>query len=64
MLLRMYMRWFENKGFCTETLDLQDGEEAGIKAASLMVKGGNAFGYLKRRKRRASSGTHITLRFE
>ncbi len=57
MLLRMYMRWFENKGFRTETLDLQDGEEAGIKAASLMVKGGNAFGYLK-----SENGVHRLVR--
>ncbi|MEQ9365971.1 MAG: peptide chain release factor 2 [Leptospirales bacterium] len=57
MLLRMYTRWFEDRGFRTETLDLQDGEEAGIKAASLMVKGENAFGYLK-----SENGVHRLVR--
>lgn len=57
MLLRMYSRWFEDRGFRTETLDLQDGEEAGIKAASLMVKGENAFGYLK-----SENGVHRLVR--
>lgn len=47
MLLRMYTRWFERKGYSFDTLDYQDGEEAGIKSVTLLVKGESAFGYLK-----------------
>lgn len=47
MLLRMYTRWFEKKGYNFDTLDYQDGEEAGIKSVTLLVKGESAFGYLK-----------------
>ena len=57
MLLRMYMRWFEDRGFRAEPLDLQDGEEAGIKSAALLVKGENAFGYLK-----SENGVHRLVR--
>ncbi len=57
MLLRMYTRWFDRKGFGYETLDLQDGEEAGIKSASLLVKGESAFGYLK-----SENGVHRLVR--
>lgn len=47
MLLRMYERWFEKKGFSTETLDILKGEEAGIKRVTLLVEGEYAYGYLK-----------------
>ena len=47
MLLRMYMRWAERRGFKVETLDLQEGEEAGIKSATLGIRGENAYGYLQ-----------------
>ena len=47
MLYRMYMRWCEKKNYKVELLDYQDGEEAGIKSASIRVKGTNAYGYLK-----------------
>ncbi len=47
MLLRMYERWFQKKGFETETLDLLSGEEAGIKRVTMLVKGEYAYGYLK-----------------
>jgi peptide chain release factor 2 len=47
MLLRMYLRWAERRGFETELLDLQAGEEAGIRGATLMVTGASAYGYLK-----------------
>ena len=57
MLLRMYTRWFDRQGFSYETLDLQDGEEAGIKSASLLVKGDSAFGYLK-----SENGVHRLVR--
>jgi peptide chain release factor 2 len=47
MLLRMYLRWMESKGYEVETLDYQVADEAGIKSVSLWVKGPWAFGFLK-----------------
>jgi len=47
MLLRMYMRFAQGKGWSYEILDQSSGEEAGIKSATMEVKGINAFGYLK-----------------
>ncbi len=47
MLLRMYLRWMESKGYDVETLDYQVAEEAGIKSVSVWVKGPWAFGFLK-----------------
>ena len=47
MLMRMYTRWAERHGFDVAILDLQEGEEAGIKSASLEIKGESAYGYLK-----------------
>jgi peptide chain release factor 2 len=47
MLLRMYLRWAEKDGYEVELLDRQDGEEAGIKSATLAVRGDYAYGYLK-----------------
>jgi len=46
MLLRMYLRWGETRGFKTEMIDVQEGEEAGIKSATFNVKGEYAYGYL------------------
>jgi len=46
MLLRMYLRWCEKKGYQTQSLDMLPGEEAGIKSATIMVTGEYAFGYL------------------
>ena len=57
MLMRMYTRWAERKGFTVEIVDLSDGEEAGIKGAVLDVKGLYAYGYLK-----AESGVHRLVR--
>jgi peptide chain release factor 2 len=57
MLLRMYMRFFEKKGFKAQTIEYQRGEEAGIKTATLRVEGPNAYGLLK-----AESGTHRLVR--
>jgi len=57
MLLRMYKRWAERRGFGVEVLDYQNGEEAGIKDASILVKGENAYGYLK-----AENGIHRLVR--
>ncbi len=57
MLLRMYLRWAERRGFATEMLDHQYGEEAGIKGATFAVEGPYAYGYLK-----AESGVHRLVR--
>ena len=50
MLYRMYLRWCENKKYSVEILDVQDGEEVGIKSAYISVKGKNSYGYLKNEK--------------
>jgi peptide chain release factor 2 len=47
MMLRMYLRWAEQRGFKTEMVDFQPGDEAGIKSATFNVKGEYAYGYLK-----------------
>ena len=57
MLLRMYVRWAERRGFHTEVLDTSPGEEAGIKSAMLEIKGEYAYGYL-----RAERGVHRLVR--
>jgi peptide chain release factor 2 len=53
MLLRMYTRWAEKNNFKVETLDYLPGEEAGLKSVTLLIKGPNAYGYL-----RAEKGVH------
>lgn len=50
MLYRMYLRWCEKKKYSIEILDVQYGEEVGIKSAYILVKGKNAYGYLKNEK--------------
>ena len=57
MLLRMYVRWAERRGFRTEMLDTSPGEEAGIKSAMLEIKGEFAYGYL-----RSEHGVHRLVR--
>lgn len=57
MLLRMYTRWAEQHGYRIETVDYQDGEEAGIKSVTLSIEGLNAYGYLKSEK-----GVHRLVR--
>lgn len=47
MLLRMYQRWIERSGFTSSIIDIQQGEEAGIKSVTILVKGEYAFGYLQ-----------------
>lgn len=57
MLLRMYVRFGENRGWKVETLDYLPGEEAGLKSVTLLIKGHNAYGYLK-----AEKGVHRLVR--
>jgi peptide chain release factor 2 len=57
MLFRMYARWAERRGFKVETVEYQAGEQAGIKSATLMIKGENAYGYAK-----TESGVHRLVR--
>jgi len=57
MLLRMYARWAERKGFKVETVEYQAGDQAGIKSATLLLKGENAYGYAK-----TESGVHRLVR--
>ncbi len=57
MLRRMYVRWAEARGFKVEEIDAHDGDEAGIKSATLLLKGENAFGWLK-----SESGVHRLVR--
>ena len=57
MLHRMYARWAEKHGFKVDLVDIADGEEAGIKGATLLIKGHNAYGWLK-----TESGVHRLVR--
>ncbi|MBN8235336.1 peptide chain release factor 2 [Halobacillus kuroshimensis] len=57
MLLRMYTRWAEKKGFSVQTMDYLPGDEAGVKSVTLLIKGHNAYGYLK-----AEKGVHRLVR--
>jgi len=57
MLLRMYRRWAEKRGFKVEVLDYLPGDEAGVKSVTLLIKGYNAYGYLK-----AEKGVHRLVR--
>jgi peptide chain release factor 2 len=57
MLLRMYMRWAEDQGYKVELIESNSGEEAGLKSATIQVKGQNAYGWLK-----TESGVHRLVR--
>ena len=57
MLIRMYLRWAEKQGYSVSLMDEQVGDEAGIKSATFLVKGENAFGYMKSEK-----GVHRLVR--
>jgi len=57
MLYRMYTRWCDSKNYKLELLDYQDGDESGIKSVSILVKGTNAYGYLKNER-----GVHRLVR--
>ena len=57
MLYRMYLRWCERRGYSLDVIDYQQGEEAGLKSATALVKGKDAYGYLK-----AENGVHRLVR--
>jgi peptide chain release factor 2 len=57
MLLRMYLRWAETHGYKTDVVDMSPGEEAGVKSATVIVSGPNAYGYL-----RGERGVHRLVR--
>ncbi|MFC3174242.1 peptide chain release factor 2 [Novosphingobium bradum] len=57
MLLRMYTRWAEKRGFKVDVIEYQAGEQAGIKSATILIKGENAYGYAK-----TESGVHRLVR--
>jgi len=57
MLMRMYMRWAEQRGYKIELIGSNDGEEAGIKSATLLIQGRNAYGWIK-----TESGVHRLVR--
>ena len=57
MLIRMYLRWAEKRGYTISLMDEQVGDEAGIKSATFLIKGENAFGYMKSEK-----GVHRLVR--
>jgi len=57
MLLRMYIRWAEKRGYKTEWVEESPGEEAGLKSATIIIKGANSFGWLK-----GESGVHRLVR--
>jgi peptide chain release factor 2 len=57
MLMRMYTRWAERRGFKVETIEFHAGEEAGVKSVTLQIKGLNAYGWLK-----TESGVHRLVR--
>lgn len=57
MLLRMYLRWFERRGFTSELIEVSEGEQAGIKSATIRVEGEYAFGWL-----RTETGVHRLVR--
>ncbi len=57
MLMRMYVRWAERHGFSVEEIDLSEGEEAGIRNATLLIKGDYVYGYL-----RGETGNHRLIR--
>ena len=57
MLLRMYLRWAQKSGYKTEVIEEQAGDEAGIKSATILIKGHNAYGWLK-----TEAGVHRLVR--
>ena len=63
MLMRMYSRWAERRGFQADVLDLLPGETAGIKSVAIEMKGEYAYGYLKSEMGVQSIGSAVSVRF-
>ena len=61
MLLRMYTRWAEDHGMKVSVDELSEGEEAGIKSASIEVEGRYAYGYLRNEKGTHRPGPHLAV---
>ena len=61
ILLRMYLRYAERKGFKTETIDLLPGDEAGVKSVTFTVSGPYAHGLSEERKRHPPPGAHLAV---
>lgn len=57
MLMRMYTRWAERKGYTTEVIDYLEGEEAGVKSVTIEISGPDAYGHLK-----SEHGVHRLVR--
>ena len=64
MLERMYVRWAEARDYKVEIIGEHYGEEAGIKSATVLIKGANAYGWLKTEIRRAPAGAHLAFRLQ
>ena len=63
MLMRMYLRWCDQRGYQTEIVDLTSGDEAGIKGTTILVTGASAYGYLQAEAGGAQARSVISLRF-
>ncbi len=63
ILLRMYLRWAERRGFSVEMREASEGEEAGLKSATFMLKGENAYGLIAAERWRSPAGPDLSLRF-
>lgn len=61
MLHRMYVRWAERKGYKVETLDWQDGDEAGLRTATIKITGDYAYGFLKNERGVHRAGAHFAI---
>ncbi len=64
MLLRMYTRWAEQRGFKVDFIEETQGEEAGIKSATIEIKGRNAYGWLKTENGVHRLVAHLAVRFQ
>ena len=63
MLLRMYLKWAEQSGFDADLIEASPGEVAGIKSATVHIRGDNAFGWLRTETGCAPAGAQIAVRF-